>query len=156
LSSNLASNLGADATTVYGVAGVGSPLAISSAGSVTGNPAPFDITVQLTTPFHYDPSKGNLLLQIQNYSGAASPTGIELDGVFATGDSVSRALNLGSATATTATTVDTTGVVTEFVAVPEANATTLMVLGVILFSGWWFWNRPRRRECSSHLEPRIP
>jgi hypothetical protein len=157
LSPNLSSNLGADATTVYGVAGVGSPLAISSAGSATGNPAPFDITVQLATPFHYDPSKGNLLLQIQNYSGAASPTGIELDGTFNTGDSVSRALNLGSATATTARTVDTTGLVTEFVAaaVPEANASTLMALGVIVFAGSCFWNRWKQRACGADFEPRI-
>ena len=66
--------------TVYGLAGVGSPLTISSAGSLQGNPSAFDITVPLTTPFHYDPAAGNLLLQVQNYSGAASRSSPEFPG----------------------------------------------------------------------------
>jgi hypothetical protein len=134
LSSTFSANLGGDATTVYGVAGVGSPLAISSTGSLQGNPSAFDITIPLTTPFHYDPAAGNLLLQVQNYSGATSPTGIELDGTIATGDSVSRVMTLGSATATTATSIDSEGLVTEFVAtpVPEANVSSLVVAGLLL------------------------
>jgi hypothetical protein len=134
LSSTFSANLGADATTVYGLAGVGSPLAISSTGSLQGNPSAFDITVPLTTPFHYDPAAGNLLLQVQNYSGAATPTGIELDGTIATGDSVSRVMNLGSATATTATGMDSEGLVTEFIAtpVPEARVSSLLFVGLLL------------------------
>ena len=137
-SSTFSANLGADATTVYGVAGVGSPLAVSSAGSLQGNPAPFDITVPLTTPFFYNPAQGNLLLQVQNYSGAASPTGVELDGTMVTGDSVSRIMNLGSATSATATGADSEGLVTEFVAtpVPEANITALLTTGLLFALPW--------------------
>jgi hypothetical protein len=126
LSSTFANNLGADAVTVYGVPGTGAPLAVSSTGSATGNPAPFDIAVQLTTPFHYDPSKGNLLLEVDNYAGAASPTGIQLDGTIASGDSISRVYNFGSATAVTSNNLDTQGVVTEFLAVPEPHTALLL------------------------------
>jgi hypothetical protein len=132
LNGTFTNNPGADATTVYGVPGTGSPLAVSSSGSASGNPAPFDIVVLLTTPFHYDPSKGNLLLDIQNFAGAASPTGIELDGTFAAGDSVSRAYNFGNVAAATANNSDTIGVVTEFVTVPEPGVVSLLVIALSL------------------------
>ncbi len=127
LSSTFANNLGPDATTVYGTPGVGSPLAISSEGDVAGDPAAFDISVTLTTPFHYDPSKGNLLLDIQNYEGAESPNNIEFDATMES-DSVSRSYNFGSATATTANYADPLGVVTEFVAVPEPGSLFLLAM----------------------------
>jgi hypothetical protein len=130
LSSTFANNFGTDAVTVYGVPGTGAPLAISSTGSTTGNPAPFDIAVQLTTPFHYDPTNGNLLLEIDNYLGAASPTGIQLDGSIASGDSISRAYNFGSATAASSNNVDTQGIVTEFVAVPEPDTALLLAIAL--------------------------
>jgi acid phosphatase len=148
LSSTFGSNLGTDATTVYGIAGAGSPLAISSSGSATGNPALFDITVQLTTPFHYDPSKGNLLLGVQNYSGAASPTGVELDGTLVAGDAVSRVYNLGNATATTANNSDTAGLVTEFSAtpVPEPSSNILLGFGAVIGIAAWVHQQPTRRQ----------
>ncbi|MEY2485132.1 MAG: phosphatidylinositol-3-phosphatase [Verrucomicrobiota bacterium] len=132
LNGTFTNNPGADATTVYGIPGTGSPLAVSSSGSASGNPAPFDIVVLLTTPFRYDPSKGNLLLDIQNFAGAASPTGIELDGTFAAGDSVSRAYNFGNVAAATANNSDTIGVVTEFVTVPEPGVVSLLVVALSL------------------------
>ena len=124
-----AHNVGSDAVTVYGVPGVGSPLAVASTGATTtgtstANPAPFDITIVLTTPFHYDPSQGNLLLNVVNYEGAASPTGIQLDGTMAE-DSVASVYNYGSATGATATGSSTEGLVTEFntgALVPEPGA----------------------------------
>jgi hypothetical protein len=147
LSSTLAANLGADATTVYGIAGIGSPLAVSSTGSTTGNPAPFDITVPLTTPFHYDPSQGNLLLRVQNYSGAISPSGIELDGTLGPSDAVSRVYNFGSATATTVNNSDTEGLVTEFIAAPVPEPGTTLLLGLTAFMALAGWLR--RKGVSS-------
>ena len=139
LDSTFANNVGADAVTVYGVPGVGSPLAVASTGATTTGatgPAPFDITIVLTTAFHYDPSKGNLLLSVDNYEGAASPTGIQLDGT-ATGESTARVLNFGSATAATATDSDPEGLVTEFTTgalVPEPGAAGLLLAALSLFT----------------------
>ena len=141
LSSTFASNLGADAVVVYGAAGVGAPLALASSGSVSGNPAPFDIAVVLTTPFHYNPANGNLLLDIQNFGGAGSPTGIQLDGTLVNGDSVSRAYNFGSATAVTANNMNTLGVVTEFVTVPEPRSFLLLTAAGALLVGFRAWRR---------------
>jgi hypothetical protein len=74
---NFASNIGADNTTVHNGA-----LALSSA-AVGPGPRPFDVVVSLTTPFVYDPSAGNLLLDVRNFGGglttqfdAASNTGV--------------------------------------------------------------------------------
>ena len=62
LSSTFASNVGADATTVYN-----GSLTLASAG---GSPlAPFDIVISLSTPFVYDPAAGNLLLDVRNFGG---------------------------------------------------------------------------------------
>jgi hypothetical protein len=151
LSTTFANNTGADAVTVYGVPSVGSPLALASSGATTTGttaPAPFDITVVLTTPFHYDPSKGNLLLQVDNYEGATSPTGVQLDGTD-TGESTASVFNFGDATAATATDGDPEGLVTEFSTglVPEPGAAPLLlaalpVLTVLLIR--------RRRTDSAH------
>jgi hypothetical protein len=64
-----ARNTGSDETLVY--SGV---LNISSAfkGPDEG-PKEFDIFLPLKTPFTYDPSRGNLLLDIRNHSGAHVP-----------------------------------------------------------------------------------
>ncbi len=127
LSSTFASNL-SNPVTVYGTPGAGSPLALASAGApLTGTaPAPFDVTILLTTDFHYDPAQGNLLLTVINYQGAASPTGVQLDGTSAE-DSTARVYDFGSATATTATSSDTEGLVTQFTAVPEPRAGSLLL-----------------------------
>ncbi len=148
LSATFANNVGTDATTVYGTPGVGSPLAISSTGApVNGGTAPFDITIHFTTPFYYDPSRGNLLMDFNVYSGAASPTNLELDGVLDSTDSVSRVLTLGNATATTASVVDTLGIVTQFstaALVPEPSAGLLigaaLLLSFLVRKGNWIWS----------------
>jgi hypothetical protein len=78
LSTNYNSNLGANDTQVFG-----GSLTLSSAG-VNGV---FDISIPFTTSFVYDPAAGNLLLDVQNFSGASTGQfGFE----FAAGDTVSR------------------------------------------------------------------
>ncbi|MBI5387580.1 MAG: immunoglobulin domain-containing protein [Verrucomicrobia bacterium] len=66
LSSTFANNPGANDTVVF----AGS-ISLSSAclGPVNG-PKEFDIVIPLTTPFLYDPSVGNLLVDFHNFSGS--------------------------------------------------------------------------------------
>jgi cytochrome c peroxidase len=66
LSLVFADNLGGDATLVFN----GSLKVSSSARGDPGGPHPFDIVIPLTTTFLYDPSKGNLLLDVQNIGGS--------------------------------------------------------------------------------------
>jgi hypothetical protein len=103
LSTTFANNVGPDDTVVYN-----GSLDLSSAA--IGSPAAFDIIVPLTTPFWYNPlDGGDLLLDVRNSGGGASPT--EFDAVLTTGDSVSRVY--GALAGSTGTT-DTLGLVTEF------------------------------------------
>jgi pimeloyl-ACP methyl ester carboxylesterase len=67
LSSIWTNNTGNDATLVYS-----GPLTLSSTfTSSNGTTADFDIVVTLQTPFLYDRSKGNLLLDITNHSSVS-------------------------------------------------------------------------------------
>ena len=61
LSLTFANNIGPDETVVFS-----GPLPLSSAFS-GGIPKDFDIVINLTTPFFYDPSMGNLLLDVRNF-----------------------------------------------------------------------------------------
>jgi hypothetical protein len=66
LSSTLAQNVGADDTVVRQ-----GPLSLSSrfVGPV-GGPKAFDMIVPLSQPFLYDPARGNLVVDIRNFSGS--------------------------------------------------------------------------------------
>jgi hypothetical protein len=68
LSHTFANNRGSNSQIVFE-----GPLAISSAfsGPAEG-PKAFDISVPLQTPFDYDPARGNLLVEIRNYSGSGA------------------------------------------------------------------------------------
>jgi hypothetical protein len=64
LNATFTSNVGTNQTTVFN-----GNLVLSTANSVTwGSAKQFDLVINLTTPFSYDPSKGNLLLEIRNFS----------------------------------------------------------------------------------------
>jgi Dockerin type I domain len=97
LSSTFAGNVGADDTQVFS-----GPF--QTAITFNGDPGNFEVVVNFTTPFFYNPSKGNLLLDIRNTQGGVEvpPNDQELDGTSATGDSVSRVYNYGDVTAATA------------------------------------------------------
>jgi hypothetical protein len=69
LSTNFASNVGEDDTVVFC-----GELALSSSNSNGGSPKNFDITIPLTTPFFYDPTKGNLLLDVRKFSRSSTTT----------------------------------------------------------------------------------
>lgn len=61
LSFLFANNIGSDETVVFS-----GPLPLSS-DNTGGGPKDFDIVINLTAPFFYDPSAGNLLLDVRNF-----------------------------------------------------------------------------------------
>ena len=80
-----ADNLGGDDTVVVGRG----PLALSSSFTgPAGGPKDFDIQIDLTTPFTYDPSAGNLLLDVRNFGGVAgdAPSQMVFDAEWLTSD----------------------------------------------------------------------
>jgi len=118
LNTQFAANVGADDTVVFN-----GPLHLSSSwlGPV-GGPKDFDIIVNLTTPFTYDASAGNLLLDVRNFgsefttyfNGTVSPVD-GLSRIFAT-----------DVSAAGAQFVDNAALVTRFTHVPEP--TSLLIL----------------------------
>ena len=73
-STTYASNVGADATTVFNAAISG-----SSPGCAAPGPCPFDLAIPLATPFSYDPLTGRLLVDVVWSAPTGTPTG-SLDG----------------------------------------------------------------------------
>jgi hypothetical protein len=84
LSTTFADNVGADNTTVFS-----GQWALS-----TANNGVFDLVLTLTTPFEYDPSQGNLLLDVRNSGGGTigvlNNVFVSFDGQNTVGDSTSR------------------------------------------------------------------
>jgi hypothetical protein len=106
LSGTFAHNVGPDETVVFD--GVWT---VSSTTTTGGAPYPFEMVLQLTTPFVYDPSEGNLLLEHQCFS-TTIPT---VDAAGDAGDGLARAYNLNlDPNASTASVVDTGGEIIQF------------------------------------------
>ncbi len=132
LSTTFASNVGGNAKTVYSGA-----LTLTTAAS--GNaPYPFDYTINLQTPFTYNPAQGNLLLDLQ------IPTTATVSGAgfgFATFDTVNTAsdgvysvLDNSNGGATTGT-ASTAGAITQFTytsSVPEPSSVLLAFVGIVV------------------------
>ena len=108
LSSIFSQNIGANNTLVYN----GSTLVTSANAAPAGNPNTFDINFNLQTPFLYDPSQGNLLLDLINNGGTNNFTAF-LDATSVPGDSTSIIFSNGT-TATTGS-AGTSGTVTQFI-----------------------------------------
>jgi hypothetical protein len=129
LSTTFSNNLGPDDTVVFPAASV--QFSTSVAGPPDG-PQAFDLVITFTTPFRYDPTKGNLLVDIRNASGATHDPANEqeIDAVSTGGDGVSRVYNLGDVTAAQAGPtgggfqMDTFGAVTRFVSTASAPPAT--------------------------------
>jgi hypothetical protein len=68
LSKTFAENIGSDETIVCD----GQLLLSSSFSGPDGGPKNFDIIITLATPFSYDPTAGNLSLDVRNYSGGTT------------------------------------------------------------------------------------
>jgi hypothetical protein len=123
LSTAFANNVGGDDTTVFSGA---LPLSSAKTGPAAG-PKDFDIVINLTTPFVYDRSAGNLLLDVRNFSGGTTTT---FDAQTTVGDTVSRVW-VSDVNAATGQTPDTEGLVTRFTTspVPEPSTGALLAFG---------------------------
>lgn len=109
-------NLGADNMTVF-----------SGSVSLSGGPGLWQF-IELRTPFHYRPSRGNLLVDVKNFQGLAS---VAFDGVLTEGDSVSSLVNntdVFSAVGTASTFGFAT--VFEYTPVPEPGAISVIAIGM--------------------------
>jgi hypothetical protein len=109
LSTTFSQNVGSDNTVVYTGA-----LALSSAFSgPDGGPKAFDIVITLQSPFYYDPSAGNLLLDVTNFTGGKTT---QMDAQNSP-DTTSRvwSLNVNAATATSTDPYPSAGLVMQFV-----------------------------------------
>jgi hypothetical protein len=147
LSDTFASNVGLDDTIVFGTG----PLTLSSSatGPIDG-PKDFDITIVLTKAFSYDPSLGNLLLDVRNF---AVRTTTEFDAQFALEDPLSRVLTSISGDVSSETGVAermrlVTMFSTQSQAVPEPSTLFLMSSGLASLAGH-AWRRRRLRQRSA-------
>ncbi len=128
LSLTFANNVGADEVTVFSGA-----LSLSSADTgvnLPGVPRDFDIGIAFDTDFTYDPTLGNLLLDISVFESASTTA---FDAAFVGDDTTSRVFTtISGAISPTADMADVTGLVTKFVTtdVPEPGGLTLLALGL--------------------------
>lgn len=104
----------------------------SSAGSANGLTRDFDVTFDFATAFLFDPSMGNLLLDLTSFGGS-NRSGTTLDGQNVLGDGTS-SLFLQNGTGSTGA-LNTFGFVTQFqvadpmAAVPEPSTWAMLILG---------------------------
>lgn len=128
LSNTFSSNVGLNDTIVYNRGML--PLSSASTGPA-GGPKDFDILINLNTPFLYNPSAGNLLLDVRNFGGGITT---QFDAQSTAGDSVSRVYtgSSGNVNSTTAQSNNTLGLVTRFTTVPapEPGTMSLMAIGL--------------------------
>ncbi|HAX77381.1 MAG TPA: hypothetical protein DCY88_16490 [Cyanobacteria bacterium UBA11372] len=113
LSTIFAQNIGSDERVVFSGA-----LSLSSAftGAAT-EPKDFDIAINLATPFLYNPSGGNLLLDVRNFAGGFST---QFDGENTLGDYTSRVTS--TLVGASGGSASTSGLVTKFVTTPAVPA----------------------------------
>ena len=145
LSSTYANNVGSNVSSVFS-----GPLTLSTKATGQGT-QPFDYTINFQNPFLYDPSMGNLLLDV-DVLGTTSGNGfgfLTFDTVNDVNDGIYSVVNLNSGTAATGT-LSTAGAITLFSgtaiagAVPEPASWAMMILG---FSVMGFGLRGRRKHA---------
>ena len=115
LSMTFSENLGTNDTVVFS----GAMNVASSFTTLANGTKAFDIDLPLQTSFLYDPSKGNLLLDIRNFTGCDA---LLYNNVVSSGsDTVSRILSLGNPNATGASFQDTAATIVEIGYVPASS-----------------------------------
>ncbi len=149
LSSTFADNVGLNETAIVPQGPF--HLGVSSGGNFTA-------IIGLPSPFYYDPSQGNLLLDIRNFGGGNTTWGVPpfngpayVDASNVTGDRVSRVfandVNALSGTA------DSLGLVTQFwiTPVPEPPALALLAVGLgVLALGWKRMKKGKEAQDAAH------
>ena len=123
LSSTFAANVGANDTIVFGPG----PLSLSSSFTgPAGGPKNFDIVINLVNPFYYNPTLGNLLLDVRIASFGSNVTTTFFD--FESSGVIGRAFTSNSGVnSLTADSVDNAGgLVTRFTVVPEPTTWALV------------------------------
>jgi hypothetical protein len=125
LNSTFADNIGIDDTTVFSGSW--------SFSSASAGPSVFDIVLNLTTPFFYNPVNGNLVLDIKNFGGGDS---VYFDDAYNDGG-VTRAYS-GDVSDPSAEDSDNEGLVTQFTfsPVPEPTSVLLITIGSLVFVAW--------------------
>ncbi len=129
LSANFAANIGSNVIDVVPRSNV---TYSSSALSSNGTTRDFDVTFNFVNSFLYDPTRGNLLLDITSFNGS-DRSGTTLDGQSVVGDGTS-SLFLQNGTSGTGAT-STFGYVAQFGtadvagAVPEPASWAMMIIG---------------------------
>ena len=125
LSPTFSSNLGTDSAVVYNGA-----LNIDSSGTPV-----FDVTVNLQTPFVYDPSQGNLLLDVVIPTTATVTTdgffgSYSLDDVNVNNDGIASVTNITDGNATTGA-VATDAAITQFTFTAVPEPASLAAIGLV-------------------------
>ena len=103
MSSTFSKNVGTNDTVVFS----GTMTALTSFTTLSNGTKAFDIFLPLQTSFIFDPSKGNLLVDLRNFSGGSA--NLYNNSVSTSTDVVSRVFNAGNPNATFATSGDTGG-----------------------------------------------
>lgn len=142
LSTVFAENIGLDNTIVY----ERGALSIGSSGP--GNPAAWEVVIPLSTAFYYQPSAGNLLLDVRNFAGGMTSF---FDGRELIGDSVSSVYaftgdgsgSVGSLSGNRLTFGFANLI--QFTPVPEPGTLGLLTGGLGLL-GFVRWKRKRARQ----------
>jgi hypothetical protein len=132
LSSVFADNIGLDVTTIFS-----GSISFGNLYDPTSTPQPFNQSIPATVPFSYDPSRGNLLVDIVGRSGQVNfPGALDAQDTFV--DSVSR-VYAGSELQISGT-ADTSGLMTRFtfLTIPEPS---LWVLGALALGILAVWRR---------------
>ena len=141
MSSTFADNVGPDDTLVFS-----GPISVASPGCAGPGVCPFDINVNFTTPFLYNPTQGRLLLDFK-FSGFSAVDGT-LDSVsFPLGGSV--ASLTGGLNDAIGGTVGFNGDIIQlrYTAVPEPASGALVLIGI----GAYATMRRRRASRSARL-----
>ncbi|MFN6560879.1 MAG: hypothetical protein RMY28_013985 [Nostoc sp. ChiSLP01] len=122
LSSVFEENIGANYTKVFDEEWKAS----SQNTGLAGSPKDFDIVLNFTKPFIYDPREGNLLLEYKKFTSEI--TGNRFDSEFLLGDSVSTVIAAGDANSINANPQfsSTLGLVTQFKVTPVPEPSTFL------------------------------
>jgi hypothetical protein len=113
-----AENIGANETTV-----LSGPLHLVDTGGEYG------IRIPLQTPFLYDPSQGNLLMDFWNYQTVSTPENAQYSAYFASTFAISIWFTAaGDAAAVRGTTASTGGLFTRFTVTPVPEPSTWLLL----------------------------